>query len=431
MSTKNSIFSKISLKKNIITILKWLTITISVGIIVGTTSAFFLTSLSWVTNYRDLHPYMILGLPLAGLLIGLLYYHYGGVSNKGNNLLLKEYYQGEQTIPLKMAPLVLFSTLLTHLFGGSAGREGTAVQIGGAIADQYTRVLKLTHEDRKILIIIGISAGFASVFGAPWAGALFGLEVITGGQSRIRALIPSIITAFIANYACSFWNVTHTHYHITEIIPEINLQNILYAVIAGVIFGLTAYLFTAFGDIFTAVFKKVQYPPLRPFIGGIILIIAIGLLGTTQYIGLGIPTILASFESQLNSYDFIIKLLLTTLTLSVGFKGGEVTPLFFIGATLGNVLFGIIPLPMGLLAAMGFIAVFAGATNTPIACILMGIELFGYEAGIYFVIACFVAYFFSGIKGIYATQIIKGPKHHFYIHLKTKQLNIYDKLKNL
>ncbi|PTX13796.1 voltage-gated chloride channel family protein [Sphingobacterium faecium] len=429
MLTKKSIFSKFSLQRIAIFILKWLSITMLIGIIVGSISAFFLTSLSWVTNYRELHPLMIFGLPLAGLLIGALYYYYGGLSSKGNNLLLQEYYQSKQTIPLKMAPLVLVSTLLTHLFGGSAGREGTAVQIGGAIADQCTKIFKLTDDDRKILIILGISAGFASVFGTPWAGAIFGLEVIIGGQSRLKALVPSIVVAFIADYACSFWNVAHTHYHIQEIIPPVNLQYILYTVAAAVIFGLVAYLFNTCSELFSTIFNKITYPPIRPFIGGIILIVTILLIGNTRYIGLGIPTILASFDSPLNSYDFLIKLLLTTFTLASGFKGGEVTPLFFIGATLGNALFGIIPLPLGLLAAMGFIAVFAGATNTPFACLIMGIELFGYEAGIYFAIACLIAYFFSGATGIYASQMQKGPKHQFYLYLKNRRADLYEKLK--
>lgn len=429
MLIKKSILSNNSVRNILISLLKWTLLTAVIGIVVGSISAFFLTSLSWVTNYRELHPLIIFGLPPAGLIIGLLYYYYGGASVKGNNLLLKEYYQSEQAIPLRMAPLVLFSTLLTHLFGGSAGREGTAVQIGGAIADQCTRTFKLNYDDRKILIIMGISAGFASIFGTPWAGALFGLEVITGGKSRLKALVPSILVALIANYACSFWNVAHTHYNIQEIIPALNMQAILYSIVAGIIFGLTAYLFTTCSDFFTATFKKIAYPPLRPFIGGVILVIAICLLGSTRYIGLGIPTILASFDSPLNSYDFLIKLLLTTFTLSAGFKGGEVTPLFFIGATLGNALFGLIPLPMGLLAAMGFIAVFAGATNTPFACLLMGIEIFGYEAGIYFAIACLIAYFFSGAKGIYATQTLKGPKHHFYMHLKKRRAEVYEKFK--
>lgn len=428
MLTKKSIFSKVSFQHIATSSLKWLSITLLIGIIVGSISAFFLTSLSWVTNYRELHPIIIFGLPLAGLLIGALYYYFGGISSKGNNLLLKEYYQSEQAIPLKMAPLVLVCTLLTHLFGGSAGREGTAVQIGGAIADQCTRIFKLTHDDRKILIILGISAGFASVFGTPWAGAIFGLEVITGGKSRLKALIPSILVAFIADYTCTFWNVAHTHYQIHENIPSINTQYILYTVMAGVIFGLTAYLFTTCSDFFSAIFKKITYPPFRPFIGGIILMITIWLIGT-RYIGLGIPTILASFDSPLNSYDFLIKLLLTTFTLAAGFKGGEVTPLFFIGATLGNALFGIIPLPLGLLAAMGFIAVFAGATNTPFACLIMGIELFGYEAGIYFTIACLIAYFCSGATGIYAAQIQKGPKHQLYLHIRNRRADIYEKLK--
>ena len=430
MLTKKNIFSKFAFQRTIIFILKWLAITMLIGIIVGSISAFFLSSLSWVTNYRELHPAIIVGLPIAGLLIGILYYYYGGLSSKGNNLLLKEYYQSEQTIPLRMAPLVLVSTLLTHLFGGSAGREGTAVQIGGAIADQCTRVFKLNQDDRKILIIMGISAGFASVFGTPWAGAIFGLEVITGGKSRLKAFIPSIIVAFVANYACSFWNVAHTHYQIQESIPAINSQYMLYTIAAGVVFGLAAYLFTRCSDFFTAIFNQINYPPLRPFIGGLVLVVTIWLLGNTRYIGLGIPTILASFDSPLNAYDFLIKLLLTTFTLAAGFKGGEVTPLFFIGATLGNALFSIIPLPLGLLAAMGFIAVFAGATNTPLACLIMGIELFGYEAGIYFTVACLIAYFCSGSTGIYATQMQKGPKHRFYLHLRTRRASLYEKLKN-
>ncbi|UIR57213.1 chloride channel protein [Sphingobacterium sp. SRCM116780] len=409
------IFSKTLWNRLILYSLKWIGLALLVGSIVGSISAFFLTSLSWVTEYRETHLWIIAGLPIAGLLIGLLYYYYGGSSNKGNNLLISEYYQNNQAIPLKMAPLVLLSTLLTHLFGGSAGREGTAVQIGGTIADQCTKIFKLNQQDRRILIIIGISAGFASVFGTPWAGAIFGLEVITGGKNRLRGLIPSMLTAFIADYACSFWHVAHTHYKIQDVIPVISLQMMGYATLTGIVFGLTAYLFTKSSDLFTTLFKAIPYPPIRPFIGGLVLVFVIWTLGTTKYIGLGIPTILESFKIPLNSTDFIIKLLLTTFTLSAGFKGGEVTPLFFIGATLGNALFGFIPLPMGLLAAMGFIAVFSGATNTPFACLLMGIELFGYEAWPYFAIVCFVAYLFSGKKGIYAAQLLSGPKHYLFL----------------
>ena len=178
-------------------------------------------------------------------------------------------------------------------------------------------------------------------------------------------------------------------------------------------------------------FKKfIKFPPLRPVIGGVILAITWYLLGTTKYMGLGVPTIVDAFNINVNSYDFILKLLFTSFTLGAGFKGGEVTPLFFIGATLGNVLIWFIPLPMPLLAGMGFVAVFAGATNTPIACTIMGIELFGIESGVFIAIACTTSYLFSGHSGIYSAQIIGSSKHVFFKKEKGLTLTDVDKLRN-
>lgn len=319
-----------------------------------------------------------------------------------------------------MAPLVLFGTLATHLFGGSAGREGTALQIGGAIADRFTNLFNLTQRDRQIIIIIGISAGFASVFGTPLAGAIFAVEVMALRRLRFAALLPSLAAAFIADYTSRLWGVPHTHYEIS-LIPSISGNNILWTALAGLIFGLAAWLFAKFSHLFTKAFNFIVYSPARPVIGGTIIAIAVWMLGTTKYTGLGIPTIIDAFKTPMPQYDFLIKLLLTALTLSAGFKGGEVTPLFFIGATLGSALSIYIPLPLALLAGMGFVAVFAGATNTPLACTVMGMELFGFEAGLFMGMACVMAYLSAGHNGIYASQV-EGTKHLIYKKLREKRL---------
>ncbi|NWK57053.1 voltage-gated chloride channel family protein [Verrucomicrobiaceae bacterium N1E253] len=408
---------------NLLFLCKWLFLGSIVGALAGSASAILLISLDQATDFRENNLWIIALLPIGGLISGLLYYHFGQRSEKGNNLLLEEYHHAEQTIPLRMAPLVLIGTIITHLFGGSAGREGTAVQMGGALSDQFGKWFKLNAHDRKIIIVMGISAGFASVFGTPLAGAIFALEVLVLGKIRYEAILPSFIAAVIGNYVCNLWPIDHSHYHI-PFVPELTPTRLAWTAAAGILFGLAAMLFSKSTHGFGSLFKKhIGYAPARPLIGGAVLAIIIYFIGTTKYIGLGIPTIEASFVDSMNSYDFLIKIAFTAFTIGAGFKGGEVTPLFFIGATLGNAMVWLIPLPMPLLAGMGFVAVFAGATNTPIACTLMGIELFGADCGVYVAIACVVAYLFSGHTGIYSSQIIGAPKHRFYkkfkgLHLK-------------
>lgn len=397
---------------------KWILICLVLGVITGCVSAFFLISLKWATNWREAHLWIIALLPAGGFLIGLLYHYYGSSVVKGNNLLLEEFHSPKKIIPFRMAPLVLFGTILTHFFGGSAGREGTAVQIGGAIADRFTKVFKLSKRDRKIVLIAGISAGFASVFGTPLAGGLFALEVLVLGRIRLDAIIPSFMAAVFADYFCEIWGVAHTHYHISSV-AEMTPVNLLWSLLAGIIFGLVAMLFSKSTHFWTHLFNsKIKYPPLRPVIGGVVLAIAVYAIGTTKYIGLGVPTIVDAFNMPLNSYDFLLKVLFTSFTLGAGFKGGEVTPLFYIGAALGNALVWFIPLPMSLLAGMGFVAVFAGATNTPLTCTVMGIELFGIEAGVFIALACSTAYIFSGHSGVYSSQIIGSPKNTSYLREK-------------
>ena len=403
-------------------ILKWLFITILTAGLVGSTTAWFLIALDFVTIWRTNHIWIVNFLPLIGLGIGFAYHYFGTEAEKGNNLILEKYQAAENTnttissikpISIIMAPLVFISSLLTHLGGGSAGREGTAVQMGGAIADQFTTLFKLTTAERKTILIMGVSAGFAAVFGTPFAAAIFALEIMSFKKIKFENIIPSFLAAFGAHYICLAWQVKHTFYSI-DIIPSITISSLSWTMLAGIIFGLAAFLFTYTGKIFKGLFAKIKFEPMRPFIGGIIIALFIVVANSTKYIGLGIPSITDAFNTHAGNFDFALKLLLTSLTLSAGFKGGEVTPLFFIGATLGNVLIWFIPLPMALLAGMGFVAVFAGATHCVVASIIMGMELFGIQAGIYVGLASLVAYFTSGMNGIYNAQLKIGVKYDLY-----------------
>jgi H+/Cl- antiporter ClcA len=411
------------IKKIIVSSLKWLFICVLIGFLSGSASAFLLAALEWAAQYRGQHSWIIWLLPIGGLVIGLGYHYYGKEVVKGNNLLLQEYETPQKKIPLKMAPLVLIGTIITHLFGGSAGREGTAVQMGGAIADQFTELFKLDNSDRKTLIILGISAGFASVFGTPLAGALFALEVLYFSKIRYKSIVLTFLVAFIAYYTVELWEVKHTHYAI-PIVPPFTLKILLWIIPISILFGLAAMLFSRSTHYWGSLFSKtIPYPPLRPFVGGIIFASAMYFIGTTKYLGLGVPIIVESFSNPSEYYDFLLKILFTGFTLGAGFKGGEVTPLFFIGATLGSALSIFVPLPLALLAGMGFVAVFSGATHTPVACTIMGMELFGMESGLFIGIACFIAYLASGSVGIYHSQIIKGAKYHLYQKFKRRKLN--------
>ena len=402
-------------------VLKWLLLIVPMAMAVGSACAFFLWSLDLVTGWRFDHPWLLFLLPVAGVAVGGIYHAVGRSAEGGNNLIVEQIHRPGGGVPRRMAPLILFGTLVTHLFGGSAGREGTAVQMGGSLASGFCRMLRLDAATMRIMLMGGVAAGFGAVFGTPLAGAVFAMEVLAIGRVQYEALLPCLIAAVAGDWTCHAWGILHTHYAIAYLATDLppaaffHLEPWLLAkvVVASAAFGLASTCFADLSHRLTGWFKKlVPFAPLRPALGGVLVIGLFFLAGTPDYLGLGVwsrdphaVTIPAFFASpEVHGWSWLWKILFTVVTLSAGFKGGEVTPLFFIGAGLGHALAFALGAPPDLFAALGFVAIFAGATNTPLACTLMGLELFGATHGVYLATACFLAYVFSGHSGIYSAQ---------------------------
>jgi H+/Cl- antiporter ClcA len=400
--------------------IKWLAALLVMSAVVGSASAFFLWSLDALTRVRFANPWLLWLLPVGGFAVGWIYHHYGSNAAAGNNLLIDEIHQPAAGVPRRMAPLVLLGTLLTHLLGGSAGREGTAVQMGGGIAAAIVRVLKPDAAGVRLMLMAGVAAGFGSVFGTPVAGAVFALEVLVIGRLQYEALIPCFIASLVADATCRAWGAVHTHYHVA-VAPGAAPDPVLLGkiVLAAAAFALVARVFAfsthRLADLFG---RLIPRPAWRPAAGGALVIALFYLSGTPDYLGLGVlgnrpdaVTLPAMFTgAEIPAGAWIWKLAFTVVTLAAGFKGGEVTPLFFIGAALGNTLAIMLGAPVDLFAALGFVAVFAGATNTPLASTLLGMELFGAGNGLYIATACIVAYRLSGHRGIYPSQRLAVPK---------------------
>lgn len=404
----------------------WLLLVTPVAALAGSASALFLWSLDVVTSHRHQHPWMVGLLPLAGPVIWGMYRLAGRDAERGTNLILDEIHQSGGGVPLRMAPLVLVTTLLTHAFGGSAGREGTAVQMGGALAGGFADGCRVPARHRRMLLMAGVAAGFGSVFGTPLAGAVFAMEVLAVGLVRCEFLVPCLMAAVVGDLTCTAWGIEHLDYH-GRVSAPLTVGTGMVATgmflgkvaVAGVLFGLVSLLFTDLVHAIQAAFRRWIRPGwLRPMVGGLLVIALSALLGTHAYLGLGVNspmpgevTMIRSFEpGGAGMWSWLWKTLTTALTLGSGFKGGEVTPLFFVGAAAGNAVGVLLDAPVGLFAALGFVAVFAGASNTPLACTLMGIELFGADHGVAIALACFMAYFFSGHSGIYGSQRVAIPK---------------------
>jgi len=407
---------------------RWTVVTVPVAICIGSMVALFLWLLNWAIHYRFSHTWLLYLLPIAGVVIHFLYKLYGQSAERGNNLIIDEIHEPGGGVPKRMAPLILVTTVITHLFGGSAGREGTAVQIGGSIAHWFGSWFNLSPSDMRLLLTAGVAAGFGAVFGTPLAGAIFAMEVITIGRIQYSALLPCLIAGLIGDATVAAWGVEHAHYHIRFMTTgqpifghhvAIDFWLLVKTMVASAFFGLAAYTFAkAVHGVKEIAASLIKRPWLIPVAGGITIVIFTLILGKPDYLSLGVEpeypgavTIVSAFEhGGTHFFSWLWKLIYTAITLGTGFKGGEVTPLFYIGSTLGNTLAGIMNAPVSLFAALGFIAVFAGATNTPLACTIMGIELFGSQHALLFAVACFIAYFFSGNTGIYSAQRMGEPK---------------------
>ena len=390
---------------------KWLLLAFIVAVLSGTASAWFMFALEWATDARAAHRWLIWFMPVAGLVSAWCYQRWGRAVEGGNNLLIDEAHQPNKTVQLRMVPLIFGSTVLSHLTGASVGREGTAVQMGAALAEQITPVFHFNADDRRILLVSGIGAGFASLFGTPLAATVFALEVLALGQMRYNALFPCAVAAVLGDQVGRLWGIAHEHY-VVPYIPQISIWTLLAVLLAGAVFGVVGRLFARSLYLISSWMKwHVANPVLRPVLGGIVLAAIAMLLPVDSYLGLGGDVIADAFTHPLPWYTFLGKFLFTTASLGVGFKGGEVTPLFYIGATLGNALAPLLHMPMPLLAALGLVAVFAAATNTPLAGTFLAIELFGSGLGVYALEACVVAYLFSGLSGIYRAQRVAQYKH--------------------
>src|SRR5579875_572390 len=417
--------------------LKWLAIGVPTGAVVGSAVALFLWALNFAIETFWNNSWLLFLLPFGGIAIGALYHFFGKSVEAGNNLVMEQIHEPGGGVPARTAPLVLIGTVATHLFGGSAGREGTAVQMGGSIASTLSRTLRLSDVDHQTLLSAGVASGFGAVFGTPLAGAFFGVEVPVVGLVNFQFFLPCLIASITGDYVTKWWGIEHTRYFIRSFsemrlireLPALNPWLLVKVAVAGCFFGLAAFVFAEMAHGLQRLFKVLAPSPiLRPALGASILIVLAYLVGW-DYLSLGVTanphypnqvSILSSFNRGGATYwSWWWKTVFTTGTISSGFKGGEVTPLFYVGATLGNALARLLHAPFGLFACLGFVGVFAGATNTPIACTIMGIELFAAGGNpdllrsglvVYLATACFVAYLMSGHSGIYLSQKIGIPK---------------------
>ena len=392
-------------------LVEWIVLGSLVGVIAGLSSAGFLVSLEWATRTRSTHPWLLWLLPVVGLAIGLTYQYGGGRAVLGNALVVDELHQPTNLLPVRMAPLTYVATIATHLFGGSAGREGAAIQMSTSLTDVLARPFGADSARRHLLLVAAVAGGFGAVFGVPIAGCVFALEWQRVGSQTYRGLLPALAASVTGDRIVRALGVKHT---VLPTVAAVHLDPATLAklTLASVGFGLAALAFIELTQGIRRIAALALRPMLRPVAGGITIIVLTGLVGTHSYLGLSIPLATAAVNGGVGVVlgAFALKILFTSVTLGTGFQGGEVTPLFVIGATLGASLARLLHLPIPLVAAVGFVAVFAGAANTPLACTIMGIELFGAAPAVPLAIGCTVAYLISSDRGIYSTQRITCPK---------------------
>lgn len=377
-----------------------------IGLVIGS----FLLLLAAVTNLRLENDWLVFLGPSIALLTVFMYRKYGKRSELGNNLLIDSIHE-EHKIPLRMSAFTYGFTLLSHLAGASVGREGTGVQIGGTIGAKVGDYLKLNEEERKILTKAGISAGFGSIFGTPLGGAFFGLEMTSIGKIRYEAVIPCLISSVMANLVCSLLPVRHSSYEIGSL-PAFSIKLLLIVMAGALLFGLTGRLFAKAVVVVKGFYARmIGNDLLRAFAGSLIVMLILLIPFMSNYSGLGLALIERGFEGTATVFDPVMKFILTVLSLGAGFQGGEATPLFAIGASLGGFLGSASGISPALLAGLGLIGVFGSATNTPLTTIILGVELYGTAGLPYYILTAVIGYYAMGHNSIYSSQRVLASKH--------------------
>lgn len=390
--------------KKIVNSLMLILIALPIGIMAGAIDTLFGNILNRITDFRNDHFYFLIPfLGFIGAIMVWCYEKFGGKSSKAMALIFEAGHEENTDIPLRLIPFSMVGTWLTHLFGGSAGREGVAVQIGGAVANNIGKRIPMKI-DSKLLIITGMAAGFAGLFRTPIAATFFALEVLTVGVLERKAVLPALTAAYTASYVSGLFGMEKFSFALSDTMA-FSWMFVLKIVIIGILFGMMGGLFSfclhKTKDMLTKTIKK---PILRIFIVGILISILSVVCFGGRYSGLGTNLISMSFSKGIYSWDFMLKFIFTILTLSAGFQGGEVTPLFSIGASLGVLLASVFGLPTAFVAALGYGAVFGSGTNTFIAPMMIGAEVFGFEYLPYFVVVCAISYVFNGGLSIYRLQ---------------------------
>ncbi len=385
---------------------RWVMMSVLIGVTVGIVGASFHLVLEWVTEYRMTHGWLLYCLPLAGLVIIFLYDKTKMLQDGGTNSILLAARSGEN-VPLLQLPLIYISTALTHLFGGSAGREGAALQIGGSIGSFWSDRAKFSEGEKSIFTMCGMSAGFAALFGTPITSVVFAMEVTTVGVMHYTAIVPCIIGALIAAGISDALGIAPTAFTLAPISAGIDPLLCLQVAVLAVGCAVVGMLFCMALHMSGKVYQHyVKNPYLRVVVGAVLVIIITLLLGTRDYNGAGMDVIIRAVSGEAAGFAFLWKIILTAVTLGAGFKGGEIVPSLFIGATFGCVAGKLIGLDPAFAACLGMMGVFCSVTNCPLATTILSIELFGGVGLIYFALICAISYTFSGYYSLYSAQRI-------------------------
>lgn len=396
--------------EKILLFLKWIAVSGIIGIMVGLVGTAFSHGMHMVTRLRQEHSLLVLGLPMAGLVIVFLYHIARRDDDQGTNSVLAAV-RSEEKLSFVMAPLIFVSTLLTHLFGGSAGREGAALQMGGSIGHWFGDIFRMKEKDIQVAVMCGMSACFAALFGTPMAAAIFSIEVVSVGVMYYSALVPCVFASLIAFEVARFLGVSGEAMTIAQI-PEFTATNTWKVIVVSMLCALVSICFCKLLHATSAYSKKwIPNAYLRIFVVGVLIVAIHFLLGTDDYMGAGMEVIEQCMHGEVRPEAFILKMILTALTLGVGFKGGEIVPSFFIGATFGCLMGGVLGVSPSLCAAVGMIAVFCGVTNSPITSLLIALELFGMEALPFFMLGVAISYMLSGYHSLYDSQKILYSKY--------------------